>query len=43
MAKVTGVGGIFYDYLGAGAEAMAGQVASEPPAAWTPRLVRRKC
>jgi coproporphyrinogen III oxidase len=28
-----GVGGIFYDYLGAGAEAMAGQAAPEPPAA----------
>jgi coproporphyrinogen III oxidase len=26
-----GVGGIFYDYLGAGAEATAGQAASEPP------------
>src|SRR5215470_12968489 len=26
-----GVGGIFYDYLGAGAEATAGQVAQEPP------------
>jgi len=26
-----GVGGIFYDYLGAGAEATAGQVATEPP------------
>jgi coproporphyrinogen III oxidase len=28
-----GVGGIFYDYLGAGAEATAGQAASEPPSA----------
>jgi coproporphyrinogen III oxidase len=26
-----GVGGIFYDYLGAGAERTAGQLASEPP------------
>jgi coproporphyrinogen III oxidase len=26
-----GVGGIFYDYLGAGAEATAGQAVSEPP------------
>jgi coproporphyrinogen III oxidase len=28
-----GVGGIFYDYLGAGAEATAGQTATEPPSA----------